>query len=82
MAEKRIRYGRREPYTSAGIARLPCVRCGKRAMFQWNACADGNLWRPLCGRCDVAVNRMVLRWMRDPLADKKADAYAKSRGIA
>jgi hypothetical protein len=51
-------------------------------MFQWNACADGNLWRPLCGRCDVAVNRMVLRWMRDPLADKKADAYAKSRGIA
>jgi hypothetical protein len=44
-------------------------------MFQWNCCADGNLWRPLCLKCDIAMNRMVLRWMRDPDADIKADRY-------
>jgi hypothetical protein len=77
-----VRHGRRAPYTDRGIKKLPCVRCAKPALFQWNACADGNLWRPICGKCDVALNRMVLRWMGDPLADKKASDYAVARGIA
>ena len=76
-----MRHGRREPYTEAGVRRLPCVRCRRRAMFQWNACADGNLWRPLCLECDVELNRLVLRWMGDPDADAKADRYdAAKRG--
>jgi hypothetical protein len=76
------RHGRKEPYTEAGVRRLPCVRCGAASRFQWNACADGNVWRPLCGACDVALNRLVLGFMKDPDADTKADAYAASRGIA
>lgn len=75
------RAGRREPYTEAGIARLACVRCGARARFQWNACADGNLWRPICGPCDVGLNLMALLWMNDPQAEEKAKAYAVARGI-
>ena len=69
------RSGRREPYTEIGIRRLACARCGEPARFQWNACADGNLWRPMCTRCDVAINLLVLRFMRDPDAAKKAAAY-------
>lgn len=75
------RHGRSDPYTSAGIGRLPCVRCGDKAVFQWNACSDGNLWRPLCGKCDVGINELVLKYMRDPEAVKKVAAYAKSKGI-
>jgi hypothetical protein len=54
---------RRKPYTEIGIRRLPCVRCGSKARFQWQICADGNIWRPLCGECDVALNAMVMRWV-------------------
>lgn len=73
------RHGRVEPYTDAGVRRLPCVRCGGKSLFQWNACADDNLWRPLCLDCDVELNRMVLTWMRDPEADAKADRYEMSK---
>jgi hypothetical protein len=58
------------------------VRCGEPARFQWNCCADGNLWRPLCLSCDVELNAMVLRWMGDPDADAKAIAYAQSKGAS
>ena len=70
---------RREPYTAAGIRRIGCVRCGGQAMFQWNVCSDGNNYRPLCAGCDVALNRMVLRWMRHPEAKKLGDAYAAQK---
>lgn len=77
------RYGRREPYTEAGIRRLPCYRCGQRAQFQWSICADGNLQRPLCLDCDVALNRLVLAWAGDPEAEAKADRYeAEKRQFA
>lgn len=59
-----IRYGRRKPYTEIGISRLPCFRCGEKAHHQWQICADGNLYRPVCLDCDIALNKLVLRWMR------------------
>lgn len=70
-------HGRKNPYTESGVRRLPCSRCGQPAMFQWNACADGNLWRPLCLDCDVAINELVLQWMGIPDADAKIEAYKK-----
>lgn len=76
------RSGRKEPYTEAGVRRLRCVRCGAGARFQWNACSDGNLWRPLCLDCDISVNRLVLEFMRDPDVDKKIDAYEKKKRSA
>lgn len=70
-----MRHGRSTPYTEVGIRRLPCVRCRHPASFQWNACSDGNLWRPLCLDCDIELNRMVLTWMGDPDAEAKAERY-------
>ena len=74
------RHGRRLPYTEAGIRRLPCFRCGRPASYQWQVCADGRLYRPLCTDCDVALNELVLRWMGDPDADAKVETYRANCG--
>lgn len=59
--------GRRKPYTALGIARVHCFRHPTRkAVHQWNCCANGNRWIPICLQCDVDLNRMVLRWFRLP----------------
>lgn len=72
--------GRRQPYTSIGIRRVPCVRCGNPAQHQWNVCADGNRFRALCLDCDIALNRLVLEWANDPgAADKVARYEAEQR---
>lgn len=59
-------HGRREPYTVEGIGRLPCYRCGAPAYASWQICADHRLYRPLCKGCDVAMNAMVLEFVRIP----------------
>lgn len=71
------RHGRRQPYTAAGIRRVPCYRCGQPAAHQWQACADGRLYRPLCLECDIALNLLVLTWMGDPDAEAKVAEYAR-----
>ena len=67
--------GRREPYTQIGIRRMRCARCGERARYQWQVCADHNTWRPICERCDVELNRMVLEWIGHPETENLMDAY-------
>ena len=74
-----MRHGRRKPYTCIGISRLPCVRCGRQAVHQWQVCADKRLFRPLCLDCDLALNRLVLEWSGDPDWEKKCDAYEKQQ---
>ncbi len=69
-----MRHGRKRPYTEVGIKRLPCARCGEPAHMQWNACADG-LYRPICKKCDVALNSLVLTFMRDPDTVSKMKQY-------
>ena len=69
--------GRCKPYTQVGIRRLPCFRCNRPAEYQWQICADGNVWRPLCVRCDIAMNDCVLRFMRDPDREEKMREYRK-----
>lgn len=71
---------RRRPYTPIGIERVKCVRCGKRAKFQWQVCSDGNVFRPLCVDCDVELNEMILRWARDPKRRSKMRAYRAKLG--
>lgn len=71
---------RREPYTEIGVRRLRCVRCQLRwAAFQWQCCADGNNWRPLCQRCDVELNALVLEWMGHPEAAALSKRYAAEK---
>lgn len=77
-----IRHGRRKPYTSRGIERLPCFRCGGKGYHQWQICSDRRLFRPLCTACDVALNALVLRWMGFKDWRAKLTAYKKEWGLS
>ncbi len=68
---------RRRPYTVEGVKRLKCFRCEKKARFQWQICADGNVFRPMCEACDVALNSLVLGFMGDPDRAHKIRDYKR-----
>lgn len=70
--------GRKNPYTAIGIKRCKCVRCGKRARYQWQICADGNTYRPLCAECDIELNELVLKWARFLDWESKMQEYKKA----
>ena len=71
---------RKKAYTDAQIAKGKCVRCGEQAEFQWSACADDNIWRLLCGKCDLELNAIVLRWYNFPDWRAKIVRYATKIG--
>jgi hypothetical protein len=71
---------RKKPYTKAGIKRLKCFRCGKKASQQWQICSDDNQYRPICWDCDMKLNEMVLKFMgfedyRDKLFNYSLDRF-------
>lgn len=70
---------RAHPYTENGIRRVGCIRCGAPAAYQWNICADGNHYRPICGRCDVELNAVVLVFMGHPNVDGLIRDYRSSK---
>lgn len=72
-------YGRRKPYTKIGISRKPCPRCGKPSVHQWQACANNNLYVPICLDCDIEINRMVLEFLKIPNADKMIEKYKQEQ---
>ena len=70
---------RKKEYTEKGIKRLACIRCGEPAVYQWQICADGNNYRPLCANCDIELNSTVLEFMKHPEGDKLIIAYRETR---
>lgn len=68
---------RSRPYTQKQLDSLQCHACHAPARFQWNACADGNIWRPLCAGCDVRVNIEVLKVLYPTKWKTKVRAYCK-----
>lgn len=69
---------RTKPYTERGIRRLQCFRCGSPAVHQWQICADGNIYRPICKECDIALNALVLEFMGDRARGEKMRLYAEA----
>lgn len=69
--------GRREPYTAIGIRRLTCATegCSNRAHAQWNACANGGRFVPICKDCDLKLNRMALEFLGLPNTDELMASY-------
>lgn len=68
---------RKEPFTEKGILRKKCIRCGKRARYQWQMCSDNNNYRPICFRCDIKLNALVLKFMKHPHANQLANEYER-----
>ena len=59
-----------------------CYRCGNSgpAYQKWNVCADStfpvsSVKKYLCKSCDVALNRLVLKWVGDPEWRRKIKRY-------
>ena len=73
--------GRKKPYSESEISKCKCVRCGAPARFQWNACADGNVWRPLCERCDIMLNAVVLKFLGFDDWKQKLRNYCKKIAV-
>lgn len=71
---------RTKPYTKAGIVRLKCCvkDCKQRAFTQWQICADGRIYRPVCVDHDVQINRIVLELMGVPDIEARMAAYEES----
>ena len=68
---------RLKPYTTIGIKRKKCFRCGKQAVFQWTICSDHNQYRPICLECDIELNGMVLKWAGFPDWEERLEIYKK-----
>ena len=57
---------RRKRYTEIGISRVPCVRCGEPSAAQFQVCATRNQWCAVCRKCDLALNALVVKFMKLP----------------
>ena len=66
---------RKKPYTNIGIKRLKCFRCGEQATQQWQICSDKNQYRPICNKCDIDLNELVLKFMGFKDWKKKLKEY-------
>lgn len=55
---------RSTPYTTRGIKRVPCQRCGAPSRFQWNVCSLGGGYYGVCADCDVLLNHLTLRFFQ------------------
>lgn len=64
-----------ERYDVEGIGDSSCIKCGESASFQWNICSDDNTNRPICKKCDIELNRLVLEWAGFDNVDEKITKY-------
>lgn len=55
---------RAKPYTSRGIRRVPCLRCGKASRHQWQICSLGKGYKGVCETCDIKLNKLVLDFFK------------------
>ena len=57
---------RTKPYTATGLKRVPCFKCGKPSVSQWQVCSLNNEYKGVCRECDIKLNRIVLKFMKIP----------------
>lgn len=72
---------RREPYTERGIGRVTCCRdgCENKAVYQWQCCAMGNKWMPLCEDCDLGLSEVAMGFINHPERLDRMTKYWLSR---
>lgn len=71
-------HGSVEPYDWDSISEIKCARCGRPARFQWNICSNDGRYLGICEDCDLAVNKLLLRWFRFPNWKELFDRYRKA----
>ncbi len=73
--------GRRTAYTERGIGRVPCQRCGRPSVHQWQACALDRRYVAVCSQCDAAINALVLDFFRVRDRGKIMRQYRRGLGL-
>lgn len=68
-------HGRRKPYTEIGITRVPCIRCHKPSIHQWQVCANDNRYVGICHTCDIKLNKLALDFMNIPNKEQLLQRY-------
>jgi len=68
---------RRKPYTSIGIKRIPCKKCGKPSVYQWSSCSLGNSYFGVCADCDIRLNNLLLVFFDIDNRVELIDSYRK-----
>lgn len=72
--------GSRTHYTQAAIVHVPCLRCGQPSRQEFSIYALDTLHYGVCDRCDVGINRAVLRYVQYPSWRAIIRAYARAKG--
>ena len=70
---------RKKPYTTIGISRIPCKRCGKPSRYQWQVCALNNVYMGVCQECDIELNELTLNFFKIKGRKKILDRYNDSK---
>ena len=71
----------RKKYTEDEIDGIPCSRCGKPSVSQWDCCATGNEPMALCVECDIKLNRLALEFIEHPKISLIMRAYAATKRV-
>jgi hypothetical protein len=58
-----------------------CIRCGAQGKESFSICADGNVRRYVCVACDIALNALVLDFMKVPDAAHKIIDYIARKTV-
>jgi len=53
---------RSKQYSKEGIKRVPCAGCGQPSTQQWQICSLNKMHLGICEKCDVDLNRVVLKF--------------------
>ena len=69
--------GKRRPFTVRQMRKEQCYRCQQPALHQWQVCANGNCYLPVCIDCDYALNAMALEFFKLPNRKALLRAYAR-----
>lgn len=73
---------RLKPYSSRGIKRVPCLKCGEPSHHQWNICSLGGAYHGICIPCDIALNDLVLAFFDIPDREAISARYAATQNGA
>ena len=52
---------RRKQYTEKELKKIPCAGCGQPSTQQWQICSLNSMRLGVCEKCDVNLNRAVLK---------------------
>ena len=67
-----------EPIPLDQLWDIPCVHCGANSQCQWVVCANGPDFIPMCIDCDIALNHLILSFLKFENCEDLMKQYKES----